>query len=239
MSNGELGPFFDTSSGMDAVMAQWRELRNHPAYVTSAVTMPIEILGSVESLPATNEPRSNSLAEVAIVVGFAGPDELLRQQLFVPGAKSENGTIVAASLVPYRALLRAIQEDPEFLLHFNWRRFEELTAAMLKDEGFEETILTPASGDLGRDIIGFRGDLRIKVFGQAKLYKPRNIVTAEEVRAFCHVIDDDRSVSKGIITTTSSFAPGSAREFASRIPTRLELQDGKDLLERIRKLAER
>ncbi|HEV8066221.1 MAG TPA: restriction endonuclease [Planctomycetaceae bacterium] len=187
------------------------------------------------------DAHARGLAEAFVyAVGISGPSELLRQPLIEFGAKVPEGRIVIASLVPYAALLRAIEENLSFLLQFDWRRFEELTAALLRDEGFDEVILTPPSGDGGRDVIAVlhHGDYRFKVFGQAKRYGPPNHrVSADEVRAFCHVIDDDVSVSKGIITTTSSFAPGVRNEFASRIPTRLELQDGVALRERIRKLA--
>ena len=177
--------------------------------------------------------------KVTIVVGVWGPEALLRERLFVPGDVTSQGVVVAASLVPWRALDRILKEDPQFLQHFDPYRFEELLATMFKEEGYDDTILTPRSGDRGRDVIAVRGDWKIKVFGQGKRYKPTLLVTAEEVRAFCHVIDDDRSVSKGIITTTSAFAAGVPSEFAERIPTRLELEDGATLRQRIANLANR
>jgi restriction system protein len=177
--------------------------------------------------------------KIVIVVGASGPEALLRGKLFVPGDTTADGVVIAASLVPWRVLDRAQKEDPKFWEHFDPYMFEELIGTIFKEEGYEYTIITPKSGDRGRDIIAVRGDWKFKVFGQAKRYKATNLVTAEEVRAFCHVIDDDRSVSKGIITTTSAFAPGVPSEFAERIPTRLELEDGDALRQRIEKLAAR
>jgi restriction system protein len=198
-----------------------------------------KVIVSRAEMPVAWGGSENPLHKIAIVFGISGPDALLKGPLLVPGGCTSQGTIVAASLVPWRALDRILKEDPSFLLHFDPRKFEELIAAMFREEGYEDTILTPASGDRGRDVIAVRGDFRFKVFGQVKRYKETNLVTAEEVRAFCHVVDDDRSVSKGIISTTSAFAPGVPSEFAARIPTRLELEDGTALRQRIENLANR
>jgi hypothetical protein len=64
------------------------------------------------------------------------------------------------------------------------RKLEEMIAAAYDKAGFDEVILTPRSGDLGRDIIASRKDWgRVRFIDQVKAYKPGHLVTAEEVRA--------------------------------------------------------
>ena len=62
---------------------------------------------------------------------------------------------------------------------------------------------------------------------QVKAYKQGHEVAAKEVRELLGVMDRDRNVSKRIITTTSTFAPGAEHEMKEYIPHRLELKAGK------------
>jgi restriction endonuclease Mrr len=54
-----------------------------------------------------------------------------------------------------------------------------------------------------------------------------------------HTLDENKKASKGVITTTSDFAPGVYEEFASRTPTRLELRNGPKLVEWLKAIPER
>jgi restriction system protein len=88
-------------------------------------------------------------------------------------------------------------------------------------------ILTPRSGDKGRDVVATKhGVGTIRIFDQAKAYKPGHLVTAEEVRAMLGVITGARNVSKGVITTTSRFAPRISEDEYLKpfIPYRFELK---------------
>ena len=50
------------------------------------------------------------------------------------------------------------------------------------------------------------------------------------------VLDRDKSASKGVVTTTSEFAPGVWEEFKEYIPNRLELRGGPALCEWLRQV---
>ena len=69
-------------------------------------------------------------------------------------------------------------------------------------------------------------------FDQVKAYKPGHLVTAEEVRAMVGTITAAANVSKGIVTTTSQFAPKILQVdyVKALIPFRLELKGRDDLL---------
>lgn len=72
----------------------------------------------------------------------------------------------------------------------------------------------------------------IRIFDQVKAYAPGHLVTADEVRSLAGVLSGANNVSKGVLTTTSDFAPRLHEDpfMASLIPYRLELKPGSVLL---------
>jgi len=104
--------------------------------------------------------------------------------------------------------------------------------------GAAEVILTPRSGDLGRDVIAtfkgletFRNVGTLRLLDQVKRYSPTNLVTAEHARALLGVIEADKA-TKGFLTTTSDFAPElhEDRLLKPYIGARLELVNRTKLL---------
>lgn len=70
----------------------------------------------------------------------------------------------------------------------------------------------------------------IRIIDQVKLFAPHRVVDAAVIREMNGVLNNnERGASKGIITTTSSFAPGIANEYADLIPGRISLRDGVQL----------
>jgi restriction system protein len=67
-----------------------------------------------------------------------------------------------------------------------------------------------------------------------KAYKSGHLVTADDVRALLGVLQGD-GASKGFLTTTSDFAPKLKKDplITPFIPSRLELINGKMLIERL------
>src|SRR5437870_4123530 len=65
-----------------------------------------------------------------------------------------------------------------------------------------------------------------------------NLVPANDVRALLGVLGSDRAATKGLVTTTSDFAPKIVDDpfIAPYIPTRLELVNGRELVRRLSSL---
>jgi restriction system protein len=106
-----------------------------------------------------------------------------------------------------------------------------IAGAYVKD-GYDVE-LTPRSGDKGRDVVATRpGFGSVRIFDQVKRYKVSRPVTAEEVRALVGTITMAGNVSKGVITTSSTFAPNLLKDpdIARLVPHRLELRAKDDLL---------
>lgn len=120
--------------------------------------------------------------------------------------------------------------------------WEEVIAGAYKRAGFDEVILTPRSGDFGRDVIAIKnGTGCVKIIGSVKAYKPGHLVKHDDVRALLGVLSGNSNASKGMITTTSDFAPRIPIDpfIKPFLPTRLELVGGRTLRKWLIDLAER
>lgn len=151
----------------------------------------------------------------AAVIGFTDP--------------STHQLLVRSVTIPWIEIIKALEKDPSFLDTLKPRRLEELVAEAYTQLGYKDVVLTPHSNDKGRDVIvtaTLPGIGTIRIVDQVKRYAPHRKVTANDVRALAGVLLRDRDVSKGIVTTTSGFAPGIQNEFAALMPSRIELKNG-------------
>jgi restriction system protein len=149
------------------------------------------------------------------------------------GGNTDHGLLVRAVALPWFDIMRILQQDPAAIYQFGWREWEEIIAGAYTRAGFDEVILTPRSGDGGKDVIAIkRGVGSIRIFDQVKAYKPPHLVSADEVRSMLGVVTGHQNVSKGIITTTSELAPKVMDDpaVAAYIPYRLELKPREVLL---------
>lgn len=153
------------------------------------------------------------------------------QAILTFGEKTSEGRLIEGVGIVWDEIIRLITDNPEEIYKIDPRKFEELIAGAYFKEGYEVE-LTPRSNDKGRDIVATRHGIgSIRIFDQVKRYKITRPVTAEEVRALAGVISMAGNVSKGIITTTSTFAPNllNDSDIARLVPHRLELKP-KDVL---------
>ena len=161
---------------------------------------------------------------------------LLVQAIVEPIGATVDGSIIQPIAPVWRGLIRLLAENPEALRTLNARQLEELVAASYDEEGFEEVILTPRSGDHGRDVIAVkRGLYTVRIVDQVKHFAPHHRVTANDVRALAFVALADERATHGFVTTTSSFAPGIESDpFLSKyLGGRLELVEVAHLMRRL------
>lgn len=164
---------------------------------------------------------------------------LLIQAVVESTAKSADGDLILTLEPAWNAILAALAKDPELLHCLTPRLWEELVAASYVKAGYDEVILTPRSGDFGRDVIAVRkGWGSVRIIDQVKAFSPGHLVTAHDVRALLGVLLSDQNATKGVVTTTSAFAPRIADDpfIAPHMPFRLELVDGHALHERLKSL---
>lgn len=154
------------------------------------------------------------------------------QAIITCGDKTNEGRLVEGVGIAWDEIIKLLTDNPEELYKIDPRKFEELIAGAYVRDGYEVE-LTPRSGDKGRDVVATRhGVGSIRIFDQIKRYKITRPVSADEVRALVGVITMAPNVSKGVITTTSTFAPKLLfdNDIARFVPHRLELKPKNVLL---------
>lgn len=135
------------------------------------------------------------------------------------------GDLKRVEFAPLVLLDRALR-NPQIMRLLRSREFEGFIAALIEQLGFEDVILTPRSGDQGRDVLATKRvhGIPIMFAFECKRYAPEKPVGPEIARALLGTIAHGHTrASKGVIVTTSYFTP-SARNF---ILTEPDL-DGKD-----------
>ena len=147
--------------------------------------------------------------------------------------KTDEGCIVDVVGIAWKAIITKIMEDKDEIYKIDPFKWEEILAGAYVKDGYDVT-LTPRSGDHGRDIIAVkRGFVTFKIYDQMKAYAPGRVVPAVDVRAMLGTISGFNNVSKGIITTTSHFAPKLMCDpsIAAVVPNRVELRDIDSLMQ--------
>ncbi len=201
----------------------------HAAYRAQAeASTTIAIQSNLRHGAATNEaPQVLDLPPV------------LLQAILEVGDRTKEGQLVRAVAVPWFEIIRLMHQDPRLIYELDARKWEELVAGAWRQEGYD-VILTPRSGDGGKDVIAtLPGVGNVRLFDQVKRYSPDLLVTLDEVSSMIGVLERAGNVSKGIITTTSDFAPGIAADLGIQrlIPHRLDLKPRGVLFPWLEKLA--
>lgn len=216
---------------------------------TSAQTTRREDLAGVTS-EWSREGEWRALARASAVPGYAVPGlsipgrglppvGILLQTVLDLGPKVDDGHVVLAVTLPWFEIIKALEQDWGLAFRMSPRQWEEVVAGAYERGGADQVILTPRSGDLGRDVIAtFRGIGTVRVVDQVKAYKPPHLVTADDVRALLGVVEAD-GASKGFVTTTSDFAPRIREDRLMKpfLGSRIELVNGSDLLRRLKDLS--
>jgi restriction system protein len=187
--------------------------------------------------------------------GFAGPDapklsldewdaavreaiaityqaSLSVSSILIPDKKAAEGLLLKSTSVIWTEIVRRLNKSWDTAYQIPPEKWEEIIAGAFHKAGYDEVILTPRSGDYGRDVIAVKHGVGcIKIIGSVKAYRADRLVRHDDVRALLGVLSGEQNASKAIITTTADFAPGIKSDPIIRpfLPTRLELMNGKEL----------
>jgi restriction system protein len=219
----------DSDSAMPSLIQNWRQ--QHVRQFAATIVPFSAAMNISVSDPIIRLDEAKNIAP--------NVDILLQATLVVFGDRTKEGDLISGVAIPWFEILSQIAREPDFLFKVPWRKLEELIAGAYERAGWPEVVLTPRSGDGGSDIIASRRDVgSIRILDQIKAYKPGHVVTADEVRSMQGVLSSHHNVSKGIVTTTSRFAPGISKDPGIQpfIPNRLELRGGQALYTWLRDL---
>ena len=160
--------------------------------------------------------------------------------VIIPEKPVAEGVLVQSAAAFWAEVVEELEKDWTKAYTLDPRVWEELVAGAYKKAGYDEVVLTPRSGDHGRDVIATKHGIgSVRILGSVKAYSPGHIVTKEEVHALAGVVNLDTAASKGIFTTTSDFAPLVLNDLhlAKSIPHRIELMNGEKLRKWLSSLA--
>ena len=169
-----------------------------------------------------------------------GSPEIVVQGIIESYDKTSEGLLIRALAFPWQTVVEKLVKNWELAYQISPEKWEEMVAAAFDRAGFEHVTLTPRSGDYGRDVIAVKDGIgTVRIIDSVKAYKPNHRVRHDDVRSLAGVLYGDPKATKGIVTTTSSFAPGIATDpfISPLIPYRLELMDGKRLQSWLENLA--
>lgn len=160
-------------------------------------------------------------------------------QIIVLGDTTDEGQIISAISIPWPELLDRLADVPLDHLHkIHWREWEEIIGASYLANGYDEVILTPRSGDFGKDVIAYKkGELQLRVFDQMKAYAPGHRVGLTDVKSVLADASTGR-FTKAYVTTTSEFAPNVFKDDSVRqaLPNTLQLRDRRQLVEMLERI---
>jgi hypothetical protein len=107
--------------------------------------------------------------------------QLLLQAVVVPGERTDEGKIIEAVTIPWFDIIAMLARDPNVAFEIPPEKWEEIIAGAYRRAGSERVILTPRSGDHGRDVIATKHGLGfVRIIDQVKAFKPSHPVTADE-----------------------------------------------------------
>jgi len=197
--------------------------------------------GSLGEEPLGGLPLPRRIVEAAEHASLTVFSVVIPEEgLLVPETRVAQGTLIKSTSALWAVMAERLGQDWEEAFRLSASEWEELVAGAFKRDGYDEVILTPRSGDHGRDVIAVkRGVGCVKIIGSVKAYKPGHNVGYDDVRALLGVMSGERDVSKGIIATTSDFPPRIEADpfIAPFLPTRLELMNGDALRKWLAQLA--
>lgn len=191
-------------------------------------------LGSA-ALGASPEPRllAEALRQATSVTSLSVAS------IIIPEAKTHEGVLVSSNTAIWSEIACSLSHDWSAAHSLSPYQWEEMVAGAFKKSGYDEVLLTPRSGDYGRDVIATKyGIGSVKVIGSVKAYAAHRLVGQDDVRALLGVLSGERNASKAMLTTITDFAPKIKEDpfIVPFLPTRLELLNGQQLQEWLRNL---
>jgi restriction system protein len=182
-------------------------------------------------------PRKRAIDSLSNATNIAS---LTLNALIVPERKTSEGLLIKSYAAVWVEIAQRLGEDWNLAFQLNDRQWEEMLAGAMSAGGYEVT-LTPRSGDHGRDVIAVKHGIGcVRILGSMKAYAPNRLVDRAHVHEMLGILTAEANVSKGIIATTSDFAPRieEAPGIKGVFPHRLELINGLRLQRWLTDLAE-
>ncbi|WP_187360076.1 restriction endonuclease [Chitinolyticbacter meiyuanensis] len=223
-----------TTEAPDFLMQPFREVPSiHPrdslAFFADQLRIPVaELITQFQSAGVINLSEHSFIdyEHKSTLLDFLKRKHITTSQIFEDKAPLANRIEIVHSI--NLELLKVLARQPHLMHQLDPRKFEELVARLLEDNGCEVT-LTKRTRDGGYDIFGrIKGIIASPVFlAECKRYSPENKVGVEVIRSVFAVTELHRA-NLGLVITSSSFTKDAIKEKV-RIGDRIELKEFNDL----------
>lgn len=165
-------------------------------------------------------------------IEFIKPDKEREETEIIPSEDDEVNEKTPDELIEQGVYLRKIDLAQELLSRLRNNSpqfFEKSVLKLLESMDYGEGKVTGKTGDNGIDGLIHQDKLGLEIIiFQAKRYGENNTVGSSTIRDFIGALDL-KSVTKGVLITTSKFTPG-AEETANRSSKTIRLIDGNELV---------
>jgi restriction system protein len=188
---------------------------------------------SLTDVPTLRSERVSEFLRTLDVLARSGREAPLSLgAIIIPKKAVAEGLLVESTSIVWSVIVDQLAADWELAYQLPPYKWEEIVASAFDKAGFDEVVLTPRAGDKGRDVIAIKHGIgSVKIIDSVNAYKRGHLVTHDDVRGLLGALACEPDASKGILTTTSDFAPNirKSAHFAQFMPTRLELMNGEQL----------
>ena len=194
-------PLPDLERFHDAQLAYSQHVREFSEALNSAIAS-ARFVAEIELSENRDDPEPTKNAA-----------EQAEQQLVEPAPDGFLENLRRVDFVPITLLDRALR-DPEAMRSFGSRAFEDFIAQLTEGLGFEDVVLTPRSGDKGRDVLATKWvhGIRILFAFECKRFAANRRVGIAYARALLGVISHGETrADKGVLVTTSGFTKGATK----------------------------
>lgn len=210
LMRASLMPFPDLKSLVDIPGAQ--EIESVFGRLSGAVARS-KFIARVEFEPEPEEVEEPQSGNPSLGSAESSSPERVGKQLVQQVPADTLYSLKQVDFVPLTLLDRVLR-DPEAMRSLSARDFERFIATLIDRLGFEDVILTPSSGDDGRDIIATKRVHGISIIFafECKRYAPNNPVGPEIARALLGTITSASTrATAGVLVTTSYFSPATRK----------------------------
>jgi len=251
-----LDRFHESQQQLFATANAWKAIEERHLEIHRLLDNPaLDAIKAAERMNETFNSFRNLAAHIpsfdvglrAIVANLAEADDyeidlptVAVGSVIVPDKPVQEGILIQCTSLVWTSIVRLLKDNWSQAFQIPPRVWEEIIAGAFHEAGFHEVVLTPQSGDHGRDVIAVRQGIgSVRILGSVKAYKPGHLITKEEVHALMGVVSVDPNASKGLFATTSDFAPRLLDDprLAATVPHRIELMNGARLQEWLKSLA--
>lgn len=148
-------------------------------------------------LPAAAHLTSARTDAISDLAQLGKAATLSIETVIIPDRRTAEGILIKSTSAIWTEVVGSLGRDWTLAFQIPPEKWEEILAGAFKKAAYDEVVLTPRSGDRGRDVIATkRGIGSVKIIGSMKTKKAGNVVSYDAVRSLLGVMSGEQDVSR-------------------------------------------